>query len=87
MWLISVLALIFFVLMFFTNWRIFYYNYVRKDSVTTVVPLLGGGAGMIALWILPIYEIDTFWVFVPLFIEWGSFPLLLVTGFLLIRKV
>jgi hypothetical protein len=79
MWIFSVLALLFFGFMLFTNWRIFYHNHVRKDSAASVIPLIGGISGGIGLWLLPIVSFDTIWLLVPLFIEWGSFPLLLVT--------
>jgi hypothetical protein len=84
MWICSVFALLFFGLMFFTNWRIFYHNYVKKDASTSVIPLIGGISGVIGLWLLPSANLDTILLFIPLLIEWGSIPLLLATGLLLL---
>ena len=81
MWLISVPSLIFFSLMLFTNWRIFYHNYIKKDSTTSVIPLMGGIAGVIGLWMMPNIEVGLPWLFVPFLVEWGSVPLLLVSLF------
>ncbi|MDO8341869.1 MAG: hypothetical protein Q7T48_01595 [Cellvibrio sp.] len=86
MWLISVPALLFFTLMFVTNWRIFYHNYIKKDSFTSVIPLVGGIAGAIGLWLLPVVDIDFRWLIIPLLIEWGCIPLFLVTGFSLLNR-
>jgi hypothetical protein len=86
MWLISVPALIFFVLMFLTNWRIFYHNYVKKDSATSVIPIVGGISGVVSLWSMPFVNIDMPWLFLPLVTEWGSIPLLLVAGFSILNR-
>jgi hypothetical protein len=73
--------------MFFANWRIFFHNYIKKDSATTVIPLIGGGSGALGLWLLPVVGDESlFLLLIPLLIEWGSFPLLLVAGFFLVRR-
>jgi hypothetical protein len=86
MWIFSVFALLFFGFMLFINWRIFYHNNIKKDSTTSVIPLIGGISGVIGLWLLPALNLDFILMFIPLIIEWGSFPLLLATGFFLLKR-
>lgn len=75
-WIASALFLAFFAFMFFTNWRLFYYNYVKRTAFTSVVPMVGGIAGCIGLLLLPVDGANDFW-WVPLLIEWGSAPVIL----------
>lgn len=79
MWFVSVPALVIFVTMLITNWHIFYHNYIKKDSAAPVIPLIGGVADMIGLWLIPIWNKNVFWLLAPMIVDWGSIPLLIVT--------
>jgi len=78
-WLISGILLGFFAFMFWTNWRIFFHNYIKKDSHTSVIPFLGGLSGTIGLLIAPVNGIAVFW-WIPLLLDWGSVPLVVFSA-------
>ena len=74
---ISVLPLSVFAVMLYANWRIFYHVHFKRDSTATAVPLIGGIAGVLGFWLLPLGEGKIYWMFMPLIVEWGSLPLLI----------
>ncbi len=79
LWVISIVALLFFCLMLIGNWNVFYENFIKKNTTISAVPLLGGIVGVVGLWLMPI-GVDNKWLFLPLIVEWGSFPLIITFG-------
>lgn len=59
------------------NGLVFANNHILKRKWTSAVPLVGGVAGMIGLICLPV---EGLWKYcwVPLLIDWGSFPVMVV---------
>lgn len=52
--------------------------YVKKQKNGSMLPLLGGLSGVIGLAILD-WKLALYWFWVPLLLDWGSFPLLFIT--------
>ena len=55
------------------NWSAIVKEYVLKRPTGSWIPLVGGVAGVAAIFVLPVAEIHRYWV-IPLFADWGSIP-------------
>lgn len=60
------------------NAWVFWKGYIQRKKAASWIPLIGGIFGMIAVLVLPVFWIKTWW-WVPLLIDWGSLPGLLYT--------
>jgi len=78
LWLVSVLLLVFGVYMTAMNWAVFVNNYILRKKWVSAVPLVGGIAGAIGLGLLPI-EGSWRYAWVPLVVDWGSAPVVVVS--------
>lgn len=59
-----------------------YRGMLRKQSFSSI-PFFGGLTGMLGLYINPVYDLG-YWVVLPLFIDYFSFPFLIAA---LIRRI
>lgn len=72
-WMIGALcAVVFALLAFFNAWTVA--NYFRTRKHVSAIPLVGGIAGAIALSILPVNHLASWW-WLPLLLDYGSLPM------------
>lgn len=56
------------------NWYIFIVVFILKKKASSWVPLLGGVMGVFALLLYSPLSQTLRWIWVPLFLDWGSIP-------------
>ena len=77
-WIASGILVLISLYMTLMNWAVFFNNYIFKKKWTSAVPLIGGIAGALGCVILPTEgSWRFFWI--PLLIDWGSLPVILVS--------
>jgi len=59
------------------NAMIFWLTVVRKEQASSVAPILGGVIAAAGIAILPVSE-SWKWLWVPLVVDWGGLPFLLI---------
>ncbi len=84
-WVISVVILMFGIYMVAMNWAVFANNHILKKKWTSAVPLVGGMALAIGLLCIPIRSMWKY-AWIPLFLDWGSFPVILTSLILKLRE-
>ncbi len=77
-WIVSVPMLLIAVCLIYINWSVFVNNYIRKKPFVSAVTFGGGLFGGLGLMILPV-EGSWIWCWVPCLIDWGSFPVVIVS--------
>lgn len=80
MWILALTFGLLFLGAFVVGWRIFFHNYIKRDSFTSVIPFVGGMAGCVAVLCIPIDDLKWMW-WIPFIIDWGSFPIILFAVF------
>lgn len=61
------------ILMALSNWVIFFRGYILRKHTQSWNPLLAGLLGAIAIFLIPIKEVSSWW-WLPFFLDWGSIP-------------
>lgn len=60
------------------NWAVFVNNVILKKPCGSAIPFGGGLFGSLGIIIMPIK--DSFvWCWIPCFVDWGSFPAVIVS--------
>ena len=77
-WLVSLLLFAIFLWLSCLNAVEFWKRHMRKEKARSWVPLLGGGAGSLALLAIPTHGLKLWW-WLPLLLDWGSLPGLFYT--------
>ena len=76
-WIIGLLLLIFCIYMTVMNWAVFVNNHILKKKWTSAIPLVGGISGALGIICLPV-EGSWKYLWIPLIVDWGSFPVIVV---------
>lgn len=77
-WAITILLFVVFLLLSSGNGIVFWDAYVRRKKTASWIPIMGGACGTLSLTIMPIPGARWWW-WLPLLLDWGSFPGLLVS--------
>jgi hypothetical protein len=67
------------------NWLIFWRRNIKKSTGASWVPLIGGGIGIIGIFVLPGNQFSWLW-FVPLIVDFGCLPGFLFTALWYFKK-
>lgn len=81
LWTISSLLIALSIYLVVMNGMVFLNNYVFKKKWVSAIPIIGGISGAVGLTLVPIHDIWRF-AFIPLIIDWGCLPVVLVSLFL-----
>lgn len=81
LWTISSLLIALSIYLVVMNGMVFLNNYVFKKQWVSAIPIIGGISGAVGLALVPIHDIWRF-AFIPLIIDWGCLPVVLVSLFL-----
>lgn len=74
-WIISIGTLLLGAWVIILNWLMFYQNFIIRKKYSSFVPLVGGIFMLIGLYNIPVQSVSK-WYWLPLFIDFGSIPLL-----------
>ncbi len=77
-WILSVPMLLLATYLTYVNWSVFVNNYILKKPFVSAVTFGGGILGGLGLILLPIEGLWK-WFWVPSCIDWGSFPVVIVS--------
>lgn len=77
-WILSSALLLFAGYAIVMNWAVFTNNYILKKKWSSAVPLVGGATGAIGLICLPLEGLWKF-AWIPLVLDWGSIPVIVVS--------
>lgn len=77
-WFFGLVLLTISIWLIFLNAATFWKSFVRQEKAPSWIPLLGGGAGVLALFVLPVHFAKNWWL-LPLLVDWGSLPGILYT--------
>ena len=77
-WILSLPLLLLAAYLTFVNWSVFLSNYVYRKPFVSAVTFGGGICGAIGIILLPIQG-AWMWCWIPCFLDWGSFPVIIVS--------
>ena len=77
-WLISLVLLALFFWVAGMNAALFWQGVVRRRKTSSVIPLIGGIFGVLALLSMPIQGVRWHW-WLPLLLDWGGLPVILLS--------
>ena len=84
-WIVAIAFLLISLSIVVGNWGIFVNNYILRKQWSSAIPFLGGIVGAVGVALLPIAGIWKF-AWLPLVLDWGSIPVVVVSLFLAARR-
>lgn len=72
-WIVSVLIIVFGIYIIIMNWCVFLNNHIHGNRWTSAVPFVGAVSLALGVVLLPVPQ-GWKYAWIPLFLDWGSIP-------------